>query len=142
MYRTADSIECLIEGIDMPDNPILSGLRVLVVEDDALITMLLEDLLEECGCQVVGPAATIAEAKSLIEAATFDVALLDLNLGHGQTTYDLAGTLGGREVPFAFVTGLDALSLRDPFKTSTTLQKPFRMDELERVLTQLVASRS
>jgi|HubBroStandDraft_1064217.scaffolds.fasta_scaffold110012_2 DNA-binding response OmpR family regulator len=126
----------------MPGNPILSGLRVLVVEDDALITMLLEDLLDECGCRVVGPAATVAGAQSLIEDSAFDVALLDLNLGHGQTTYDLAGTLGGRKVPFAFVTGLDALSLRDPYKTSPTLQKPFRMDELERVLVHLVASRS
>jgi CheY-like chemotaxis protein len=121
----------------MPENPILSGLRVLVVEDDALIAMLLEDLLDECGCQVVGPAATIAEAQGLIEAAMFDVALLDLNLGHGETTYDLASRLSVREVPFAFVTGLDAQSLRDPYKTSPTLQKPFRLEELERVLTRL-----
>jgi len=126
----------------MPDNPILSGLRVLLVEDDALITMLLEDLLVEFGCQVVGPAANIAAALSLIEAETIDVALLDLNLGHGQTTYQLADRLGSDRVPFAFVTGLDALSLQDPYKSSPTLQKPFRVDDLERVLTRLVTPRS
>jgi CheY-like chemotaxis protein len=126
----------------MPDNPILSGLRVLVVEDEALITMLIEDMLDELGCRVVGPAETIAEALSLIDVATIDVALLDLNLGHGETTYDLAGRLGCRKVPFAFVTGVDALSLHDPYKTSPTLGKPFRLADLERVLTHLVRSRS
>ena len=126
----------------MPDQPVLSGLRVLVVEDDALIAMLLEDLLDEFGCQVVGPAATIGEALNLIEAATIDVALLDLNLGHGQTTYHLADVLGSQGVPFAFVTGLDALSLQNPYETSPTLQKPFRPADLERILTQLATPRS
>jgi CheY-like chemotaxis protein len=126
----------------MPDNPILSGLRVLVVEDEALITMLLEDMLDEFGCQVVGPAATIAEALSLIEVAMIDVALLDLNLGRGETTYDLAGRLGRRKVPFAFVTGIDAQAMQDPYKNSPTLGKPFRLGDLERVLTHLVRSRS
>jgi CheY-like chemotaxis protein len=128
-------------GNDMPDQSILSGLRVLVVEDDVLITMLLEDMLDEFGCKVAGPASTIAEALRVIETAAIDIALLDFNLGRGETTYQLADQLAGRGVPFAFVTGLDASSLQASYQDRPTLQKPFRTNDLERVLTDLVRSR-
>jgi CheY-like chemotaxis protein len=126
----------------MSDHPTLVGLRVLVVEDDPLVAMLMEDSLDELGCQVVGPAGTIAEALSLIEGGAIDVALLDLNLGQGETTYQLAGPLQARGVPFLFVTGFDALSLRDPYKNSPTLPKPYRLDDLERALINLAGSKS
>ena len=125
----------------MSDRPTLSGLRVLVVEDDPLIAMLIEDLLTELGYQVVGPAATVAEALGLIDDEAIDLALLDLNLVRGETSYRLAAPLAARGVPFAFATGLDVLSLPDPYKSSPTLQKPFRTDQLERLLIDLAASR-
>ncbi len=124
------------------NSPILTGLRVLIVEDEQLVAMLIEDFLEELGCKVVGPASTIAETLALIETAEIDLALLDLNLRRGETTYPAAAALAERSVPFAFVTGLTAQSLEGSYKGSPTLQKPFRMEDLERVLVDLADSKS
>jgi CheY-like chemotaxis protein len=124
------------------NSPILTGLRVLIVEDEQLVAMLIEDFLDELGCKVVGPASTVAETLALIETAQIDLALLDLNLRRGETTYSSADALAARSIPFAFVTGLTAQSLEGSYKGSPTLQKPFRMEDLERVLIDLAASRS
>ena len=72
----------------------LSGLRVLVIEDEALIAMVLEDYLGEFGCTIIGPASNIADGYRLIESGGVDVALLDLNLGRGITSFELATGAG------------------------------------------------
>jgi len=118
----------------------LSNLRVLVVEDEALIAMLLEDYLGEFGATIVGPASNLVDGHRLIESGGFDVALLDLNLGRGVTSYDLATELANRSVPFAFAFGADSYSLQDPFKSRPVLQKPFALADLERTLKELVAA--
>jgi CheY-like chemotaxis protein len=124
----------------MTSDASLSGLRVLVVEDEALIAMLLEDYLGEFGCTIVGPASNLAEGRRLIEGGGIDVALLDLNLGRGEKSYDLAVELATRSVPFAFVFGADSQSLQDPFRIRPVLQKPFGLADLERTLTQLATA--
>ena len=70
----------------------LSGLRVLVVEDEMMVSMLLEDMLSDLGCSTVGPAARMEPALRLVEAAGFDVAILDVNL-NGDETYPIADAL-------------------------------------------------
>jgi CheY-like chemotaxis protein len=91
-------------------NTKLQGLRVLVLEDETIVLLMIEDLLDDLGCHVVGPASTVPEALALAEAGGFDAALLDLNLGRGETSYPVADMLAARHVPFAFVTGYSAVS--------------------------------
>jgi CheY-like chemotaxis protein len=120
-------------------NAKLRGLRVLVLEDETIVLLMIEDLLDDLGCQVVGPAATVPEALALAEAGGFDAALLDLNLGRGETSYPVADMLAARQVPFAFVTGYSADVLAPPHRGRPILEKPFWGDALSNVLQRLIA---
>ncbi len=106
------------------------GLRVMVLEDEAIIAMLLEDMLAEMGCEVMGPVSDVSAALNLLEAETPQMALLDVNLSHGQSSYKVAEALAGRGVPFAFVTGHAPGGLQAPFTDRPTLQKPFHLAAL------------
>ena len=117
----------------------LDGLRVLVVEDEMMVSMLIEDMLGELGCLVVGPASRLDEAMELAKDADLDCAVLDVNLG-GQPIFPLADLLRERGRPFAFATGYGDAGLRDVDKGSPVLQKPFREGDLARVLGELQAS--
>ncbi len=125
-------------GLDKQDQP-LAGMRVLVLEDETFIMVMIEDLLGDLGCRIVGPTATVAEALALAEAGGIDAALLDLNLGHGETAYPVADLLAQQQVPFAFVTGYSADALKPPHDGRPILEKPFWGDSLEHVLKGLVA---
>lgn len=116
-------------------NPIpeLAGLRVLVVEDEMMVSMLIEDMLGDLGCTVVGPAARLDEALALAENAELDCAVLDVNLG-GQSTFPVADLLRAKGAPFAFATGYGDAGLREVDRASPVLQKPFREVDLARVL--------
>lgn len=117
----------------------LQGLRVLVVEDEMMVSMLIEDMLGELGCQVVGPAARLDEAMALAREADLDCAVLDVNLG-GQPIFPLADLLRERGRPFAFATGYGDAGLRDVDRGTPVLQKPFREVDLARVLGELQAA--
>lgn len=112
----------------------LAGLRVLVLEDEMLVALLVEDMIAELGCIVIGPVTTVAEALALIEAGPIGAALLDVNLSHGASGYTVADALAVRSIPFAFVTGYGRTALREPHFDRPILQKPFRMEALGRVL--------
>ncbi|MDO9223884.1 MAG: response regulator [Caulobacter sp.] len=114
----------------------LNGLRVLVVEDEMLVSMLLEDMLADFGCSVVGPAPTIAEAMPLATSAEIDVAVLDMNLG-GAPIFPVADALKARGVPYIFASGYGAGSLGEDHRDTPMLQKPFRQADLERALNGL-----
>ena len=116
-----------------------AGLRVLVVEDEMMVSMLIEDMLGDLGCTVVGPASRLDEAIALANDAELDCAVLDVNLG-GQPIFPLADLLRARGAPFAFATGYGDAGLRDVDKGSPVLQKPFRETDLARVLGELRAS--
>lgn len=105
----------------------LAGQRILVVEDEALVAMLVEDLLIQQGCQVLGPAATVAEALTLVGAHRLDGAVLDVNLGR-ETVYSVADTLMRLHVPYVFVTGYGPAGLDAAHRGHPTIQKPFRPD--------------
>jgi CheY-like chemotaxis protein len=120
-------------------NAKLDGLRVLVVEDEMMVSMLIEDMLAELGCEVVGPASRLDEAMELARAVDIDCAVLDVNLG-GQPIFPLADLLRERGRPYAFATGYGDAGLRDVDRGSPVLQKPFREGDLARILTELQAA--
>ena len=117
----------------MTDPLSLQGLRVLVVEDEMMVSMLLEDMLADLGCAVVGPAARLEEAMDLAERGDFDCALLDVNLA-GKQSFPLADLLRARKTPFAYATGYGEAGLRPEDKGAVLLMKPFRESDLARVL--------
>lgn len=111
--------------------------RILVVEDEYLIRMLLEDMLADLGYEVAAAAGTIAEASDLATTADFHCAILDVNLA-GQQIFPVADILARRGLPFVFVTGYGEGSLADPYRDRPTLQKPFQAEQLKSTLAGLL----
>ena len=116
----------------------LVGLRVLVVEDEMLVSMLVEDMLTDFGCSVVGPAPDLDVAMALALGAEIDAALLDVNVA-GQAIFPVADALKARGVPFAFASGYGAAGVEGDHRGAPVLQKPFRQIDLERALTGLMS---
>jgi CheY-like chemotaxis protein len=110
-----------------------SDQRILVVEDEFLIRVLLEDMLDELGYSVAGVAGSLEEAAEMARSGTFELAILDVNLD-GEEVFPVADILAGRGVPFVFVTGYGARGLPEPYCSRPTLQKPFQMDDLGKAL--------
>ncbi len=119
----------------------LRGARVLLVEDEALVSMLIEDMLADHGCAVAATATRLAEALAMAEnpALEFDVAILDLNLA-GETTFPVAAALKARGAPFVFATGYGAGGLPPEWRDRPTLQKPFTPADVAGVLGQVLAT--
>lgn len=118
-------------------NKMLSGRRVLVVEDEMLVLMHTEDMLADLGCESVTAAATVDQAVALIEAQTFDVAMLDMNLD-GDKTHVVADALASHGVPFMFATGYDGRDMRDGYRDRPVLNKPFHARDLVEALTRVL----
>jgi CheY-like chemotaxis protein len=118
----------------------LQGLRLLVVEDESLIAMMIEDMLRDFGCEVIGPASSVSHALALLERETIDGAVLDVNLSGGQRSYPIAEALKRRGIPFAFVTGYGEAGLIAEFQGVRVLQKPFVSDHLRRVICDDIAA--
>lgn len=116
---------------------LLSGLRVLVVEDEMLVLMAIEDMLADLGCSSIAAAATIERALAMIEAEPFDLAILDVNL-NGERSYPIAEALNRRGVPFAFSTGYGGHGIDEGYGNSSVLNKPYDEAQLIRVLTTLL----
>jgi CheY-like chemotaxis protein len=103
----------------------LQGRRVLVIEDESLVAMLLETILDDMGCAVVGPESNIDDG--LISATTepsLDAALLDVNVA-GREVFPVAEALKARGVPFVFSTGYGEAGLPEHWRGNPTIQKPF-----------------
>jgi two-component sensor histidine kinase len=116
----------------------LQGVRVMVVEDEPVIAMMITDVLEENGALIVGPFRQLDEA--LACEAVFDVALLDVNLG-GVNTFPLAQQLQARGCPFAFATGYDETGIDRDFLSAPVLQKPIEPHIVTQTLAGLVKAR-
>ena len=112
--------------------------RLVVVEDDYLIRMLLEDMLAELGYDVAAAVGTLAEASELAAHGDFSAAILDVNLD-GQEIYPVAEILAKRGLPFVFVTGYGERSLGEPYRDHPALQKPFQAAQLKAALDGLLA---
>jgi PAS domain S-box-containing protein len=106
--------------------------RVLLVEDEALVGIMIQEYLTEAGFQVVGPVCSVSDALEAAKDGQFDAAILDINLGDGMV-YQVADILAGRQVPFAFVTGYDADSVDSRFREVPILQKPVERETLQKL---------
>jgi DNA-binding response OmpR family regulator len=112
--------------------------RILVVDDEPLISMLVEDWLVELGCEVVGPARSVNEGLGLA-GEPLDGAILDVNLA-GENCYSVASALQKRGIPFAFATGDGSIGMDSGFEDPILLSKPFNFEGVRAVLDKLLAS--
>ncbi|CAN7411742.1 response regulator [Mesorhizobium caraganae] len=117
---------------------LLAGRRLLVVEDEILVLMMIEDMLGDLGCESVTSAATIEKAIALIESQVFDAAMLDMNLD-GDDSHTVADALAEHGVPFIYSTGNNDRDMREGFSSRAVLRKPFSFDELTAKLDSLLA---
>jgi CheY-like chemotaxis protein len=114
------------------------SLRLLLVEDEALIAMMAEDLIDSLGHQVVRTAATLGEGQTACAGHDFDAALLDVNL-NGESSMTLATALKERGCPFAFTTGYGAGGIDPEHGDMPVLTKPYALAELKIVLSAFAA---
>jgi CheY-like chemotaxis protein len=112
--------------------------RILVVEDESIVAMLLEDILDDLGFAVVGPVARVEPALALLDQEEVDFALLDVNLV-GERSYPIADALTERGKPYVFVTGYGLAGLDEAYRDRPVLQKPFTRERLEQALAQWIA---
>lgn len=125
--------------VDGVGHGVLRGKKVLIVEDEALIAMLFEDILEDTACQIVGPAMNVRQAMELAGTAEIDVAVLDVNL-NGESSFPVAALLRSRGVPLIFSSGYGSQGLPPEWQDRPTLPKPFTSDEVVGALERLVAA--
>ena len=111
---------------------LLKGKRILVVEDEALIAVMVEDMLAELGSVVVGPAATIPAALALVKSEVIDAAVLDVNV-RGERIDPVAEALFARGVPVLFATGYGEVRLAKAHKAAV-IDKPYTQEKLARGL--------
>ena len=119
---------------------LLSGRRILVVEDEMVLLMTIEDMMADLGCKSVTSASTVDKAVSLANEQVFDAAILDMNL-NGDTSRPVADALLARGVPFIVCTG-NRGDVWDDFPAAAILQKPYAYDRLVEMLTGLLPRRS
>ena len=117
-------------------NKLLSGRRVLVVEDEMLVLIMIEDMLADLGCNAVASAATIDKALALIDAQAFDFVMLDVNL-NGRDSQPVAEALSARGVPVVYSTGNTDHGPRDGYSGRPVLRKPFKYEDLVAILAHL-----
>ena len=115
----------------------LTGLRVLLVEDEPIVAMLTEDLLDVVGCVVAATVATVADAQAAIASISFDVAMVDVNL-NGEDGLVVATELTKRGIPCLITTGYDGRGATREHPAAIVLTKPYLLGDLEAALTRCV----
>ena len=112
----------------------LYGLQVFVVEDEMMVSLMLEDMLEDFGCTIAGAAATVDDALSRLQSTLdIDAAILDVHVG-GDMIFPVADILVKRGVPFVFSTGHGPADLPRRYPDSRLLNKPYSPEQLASVL--------
>lgn len=110
-------------------SPRFQGVKVLVVEDETIISFLLEDMLADIGCHVLGQASGVQQAFDLLREQRPDIAVLDVNL-RGEMIYPFAERLEVEGIPFVFTTGYGAVGLPERWARWPIIQKPFQIGAL------------
>jgi two-component sensor histidine kinase/ActR/RegA family two-component response regulator len=119
--------------------PVSRRPHVFLAEDEALVGMLVREILEEIGCSVTGPISDLATAVQAAKSGAFDAAVLDVNLG-GSYAYPLAEQLRSQGIPFVFLTGYSQDTLDERFGDVPILRKPVERDALETALRLALSS--
>ena len=113
--------------------------RILVLDDEPLISMMLDEWLSELGCETIGPAHSVQSALVLLENETPDAGILDVSLGD-DNSYAVAMALRARGIPFALATGYGDKCVETSFKDEIFIPKPFDFEAIKNVLRQLLRS--
>jgi len=111
--------------------------RILVVDDEPMISTLLADWLEELGYQILGPSGNVKSALILIEASPPDAAIIDVSLG-SESGYPIADCLAKSKIPFVFATGRAEGSLDPRFAGARVLVKPFDFAAVQTVVGEMI----
>jgi DNA-binding NtrC family response regulator len=109
------------------------GGSVFLVEDEVMIRMMVADMLEELGFSVAAEAGEINEAMKLAQTATFDIAILDVNV-NGKVISPVAELIKSRNLPFIFATGYGSSGLPEEYRDRPALQKPFQLETLGKMI--------
>ncbi|QAY76222.1 response regulator [Sphingosinicella sp. BN140058] len=117
----------------------IAGTRILLVEDEAIIAMMAEDMLEELGCEIAAAATALPAALELAEQTAFDVALLDINL-NGVDSAPLAEMLRARGTPFIFTTGYGSAGRPPAFTDVPLVSKPYRAEDLAEAIRTAISA--
>lgn len=129
-----------IPGLPPNHTPLrLMAPRVLVVEDEVTVALLIEDMVNELAYEVAGTVSRLDDAMRLLDSESFDLAMLDVHL-HGKMVFPFAAELVAREIPFLFATAYGARGIPEEFHGHPVLQKPFGPVELRRALMDLSAA--
>jgi CheY-like chemotaxis protein len=128
------------DGANAANAASLLGKRVLLVEDEPLVAMMMSQLLKDYGAEVIGPLSNLDDAPSILSYA-LDAAVLDVNL-EGELVYPLADQLAGRQIPLVFVTGYEAERVEPRFSSSPILAKPIEPTALADALALVLATES
>jgi CheY-like chemotaxis protein len=129
------------DSVPAEDCPRLDGLRVLVVEDEYLVALLLEEDLRSSGCTIIGPHTTLDAATAAGLSEPVDLAILDVNL-NGEMVYPLAGRLADRGVPVVFLSGYGVGHFPERFRNTPRVPKPHDRATLIREIERALATRS
>jgi DNA-binding response OmpR family regulator len=114
-------------------------MKILLVEDETMIALLLEDLLAELGHEVAGMALRLPEALEMARRAEIDFAILDVNLA-GSASFPVSDVLAERGVPHVFATGYGSGSIGPPYSERIILHKPVRLADLSRAIDKASAA--
>jgi two-component SAPR family response regulator len=114
----------------------VTGCRILVVEDETLIVLMIEGALAEMGCDIVGPAAKLEAALNLANDGEFDAAILDVTIRGGKV-YPVAEQLIARGIPFVFASGYGNWALPEALRDRPRLTKPFTFGALKEQIKSL-----
>lgn len=115
--------------------------RILVLDDNALISVLLEEWLIELGCEVAGPVPMVADALRMIEATSIDAAFLDMSVSDGNCL-PVATALEKRRVPFTFATGGGMDGLETRFPAAAMMIKPYDFSDVRKALDRMLGTQS
>jgi CheY-like chemotaxis protein len=115
-------------------------LRILLVEDEALLLLMIADMVEELGHHVVAKAGSIEQAATVVQSANFDLAILDVNVADRPIT-PIAAIIADRGLPFVFATGYGASALPEMFRDRPHLKKPFLLSQLRIAIDEAVNGR-
>jgi CheY-like chemotaxis protein len=116
----------------------MENLRIMVVEDEAIIGMLIEDVLNDMGCPNIDVFQSVQQALDYLRQNEPNYAILDINL-RGEQSYPVADDLIAKKIPFVFMSGYGAQGVAKDYATAPTLPKPFQAEDLERLLRKQLA---
>lgn len=141
MQQVSAQIVAAVGHVEPPEvlaTPVASNRRILVVEDSAMVMVIIEDVIIDLGWEMIGPANRLSDAMVLAREEGIDAALLDVNLD-GEMSWDAAAILQDRQIPFIFITGYDtATVLPERFAHQPVVNKPFKAKDIEHALHTLL----